>query len=46
MEQKAGDMVKKKNALEKARSALKKGEHVKTPLSIKRKLKPKREKKT
>lgn len=30
---------KKKSALEKARSALKKAEHVHTPLSIKRKLK-------
>lgn len=34
----------KKSALEKARSALKKGEHAHTPLSIRRKLKPKREK--
>lgn len=39
-------MKKKKNALEKARSQLKKAEHVHTPRSIKRKLKKKKEKKT
>ena len=38
-------MKKKMNALEKARSQLKKAEHANTPLSIKRKLK-KKEKKT
>ncbi len=38
--------MKKVTALEKARSQLKKAERVNTPLSIKRKLKPKREKKT
>jgi len=40
--------MQKKNALQKARSALKKTEHVQTPLSIKRKLKrkSKKEKKT
>ncbi len=35
----------KKNALEKARSALKKAEHVHTPRSIKQKLKKKKTKK-
>lgn len=34
-------MKAKKNALEKARSQLKKAERVKTPLSVKRKLKKK-----
>ncbi len=34
-------MAKKKTALEKARSQLKKAEHANTPLSIKRKLKKK-----
>lgn len=38
--------MKKKNALEKARSQLKKAEHAHTPLAIKRKLKTKKEKKT
>lgn len=38
--------MKKTDALTKARSALKKAEHVQTPLSIKRKLKPKKGKKT
>jgi len=33
------DEMEKKTALQKARSALKKAEHVNTPLSIKRKLK-------
>ena len=33
--------MKKKSAIEKARSQLKKAEHVHTPLSIKRKLKKK-----
>lgn len=35
----------KKSAIQKARSALKKAEHVQTPLSIKRKLKKKEKKK-
>lgn len=39
-------MKKKKSALEKARSQLKKAEHVNTPLSIKRKLKVKKEKRS
>lgn len=37
-------MKEKKDALSKARSQLKKAEHVHTPLSIKRKLKKKKEK--
>jgi hypothetical protein len=36
--------MKKPTAITKARSQLKKAEHVKTPLSIKRKLKVKKEK--
>lgn len=36
--------MKKKSALEKARSMLKKAEHVHTPRSIKQKLKAKKEK--
>lgn len=38
------DMKKKQNALSKARSVLKKSEHVKTPKSIKDKLKTKEKK--
>lgn len=36
-------MIKKKNALEKARSQLKKAEHAHTPASIKKKLEKKKE---